>query len=221
MFEPLIPPIGSDARCPAFMEALLAVDQARAHQVLRAGLDEGVPPLALADGCITPGLEAIGSGWERGDLALSQVYMAGRITERLVEALFPVPADLRPGGPALALALLEDYHAMGKRMVQLVLRSSGHASDDLGRVTAEELVEKVLAGRYDLVLISTLMLRSALRVRTVVDGLRRAGCSVPVVVGGAPFRFDRNLWREVGADGFGAEASDALRLVAEFTGRRP
>lgn len=221
MTDPLAPPLGPDSSCPELVEALLAIDQVRARDVLRSRLDSGADPTSVADSCITRALETIGAEWEGGRLALSQVYMAGRITEALVEELFPAPAELRPEGPVLALALLEDYHGMGKRLVQLVLRSSGYASEDLGRVTAEELAAKVLAGRYDLLLISTLMLRSALRVREVVDRLRGARSTVPVIVGGAPFRFDTNLWREVGADGCGADASDVLRLVAQFTGKRP
>jgi methanogenic corrinoid protein MtbC1 len=100
-----------------FEEALLAMDRSRAFQVIEGALSLGVPPLRLAQMCITPALERIGRRWESGALALSQVYMGGRISEEVVESLFPAPEALRGRQPAIALALLEDYHALGKRGV--------------------------------------------------------------------------------------------------------
>jgi len=197
----------------AFERALLAIDRVRAWQVMEDALRRGVPALQLAQMCITPALERIGQGWESGVLALSQVYMAGRIAEEVVDGLFPPPEVLRGGQPHIALALLEDYHALGKRMVHLVLRSAGYRCVDYGRVTAEELSERIQEEAPDRVLVSTLMYRSALRVEVVKSSLLRAGCAIPLCVGGAPFRFHAGLWRNVGADAWGAEAADALAFV--------
>jgi hypothetical protein len=41
------------------------------------------------------------------------------------------------------------------------------------------------------------------------------------VVGGAPFRFDDQLWREVGADAMGLSASDALKILDAMGGGYP
>jgi methanogenic corrinoid protein MtbC1 len=203
---------------PALREAFLDVDRVRARTLVEQALAAGCRPLDLADRCLVPVLEGIGTDWEEGRAALSQVYMAGRIAEDLVAALFPAPEQLRPGQPGVAVALLEDFHNLGKRMVQLAVRAAGYPCVDYGRVTAEQLVERILADRPRLVLVSTLMLRSALRVGEVKARLRAAGAEVPLCVGGAPFRFDPELWREVGADGFGADAAAAVRLVERFTG---
>jgi len=202
----------------ALREALLEVDRVRVRDLVERALAAGVPPLELTDRTIVPVLEAIGADWEGGSASLSQVYMAGRITEDVVAGLFPAPDRLRPQAPVVAVALLEDFHGLGKRMVQLAVRAGGYPCLDYGRVTAGGLVGRILADPPDLVLVSTLMLRSALRVREVKARLLDAGTHVPVCVGGAPFRFDPELWREVGADGYGADAAAALRLAAEFTG---
>jgi methanogenic corrinoid protein MtbC1 len=201
-----------------FRDALLGLDRVRARNLVEQALAGGCPPLELADRCIVPVLEAIGEDWEAGRAALSQVYMAGRIAEEAVDGLFPDPDGLRPRAPAVAVALLEDYHGLGKRMVQLAVRAAGYPCLDYGRVTAAELAGRILADPPAVVLVSTLMLRSALKVREVKDRLLDGGVRTPVCVGGAPFRFDRDLWREVGADGFGADSAAALRLVETFAG---
>jgi methanogenic corrinoid protein MtbC1 len=80
----------------------------------------------------------------------------------------------------------------------------------------EELVERVRTEKPSILLISVLMLPSALEVKPVVEQIRKTDHSVKVLVGGAPFRFDKQLWREVGADAAGHNAGDAVSLVQKY-----
>ncbi|MFO7875168.1 MAG: cobalamin-dependent protein [Desulfovermiculus sp.] len=119
----------------------------------------------------------------------------------------------------MAIALLNDYHdALGKRIVYATLRAGGYVVQDYGRVEADELVERVMNDRLDLILISVLMLSSALEVKHVSRKLREHGCRVKIAVGGAPFRLDHDLWQIVEADVTGFTASDAL-VIARATSR--
>ncbi|MFA7239514.1 MAG: cobalamin-dependent protein [Sulfuricellaceae bacterium] len=203
----------------AYQSALLSVDRARAEEVLREALAVFATPLEVAELCLAPVLEQMGEAWENGQLALSQIYMASRISEELVERILPPPRELRGETPRIALALLEDHHMLGKQLVQSALRLAGIAVLDWQRVSVDELVARAIQERPDLILISTLMLRAALRVREVREKLDRAGLAIPIYVGGAPFRFDPLLWREVGASAMGANSAEAIRLVSSFRER--
>ena len=79
-------------------------------------------------------------------------------------------------------------------------------------------MQRVVSDRLRVLLISVLILPSALKVREVCAQLKAAGSDVKVVVGGAPFLFDDMLWREVGADAMGRSASDAVAIVARLMG---
>jgi methanogenic corrinoid protein MtbC1 len=204
----------------AYKSALLSVDRVRAEEVLRAASAMFATPLEVAEFCLAPVLEQMGEAWENGQLALSQIYMASRISEELVERILPPPRELRGETPKIALALLEDHHMLGKRLVQSALRLAGISVLDWQRVTVEELIARAIRERPDLILISTLMLRAALRVRDVREGLDRAGLAIPIYVGGAPFRLDPLLWREVGASAMGANSTEAIRLVLDFQEHR-
>jgi methanogenic corrinoid protein MtbC1 len=116
----------------------------------------------------------------------------------------------------MAIAVLDDYHLLGKRMVYSVLRASGYALKDYGTVTADMLVRHVLRDRIAVLLISVLMLPSALHIKKLRADLHRAGCRPLIVVGGAPFRFDTDLWREVGADAMAGTASEAVTVVRKL-----
>jgi methanogenic corrinoid protein MtbC1 len=133
-----------------------------------------------------------------------------------VDVLLPAHSEAPHGQPKAAIAVLDDHHVLGKRIVYSMLRASGWDLLDLGRAEAAELGGKVRELDVRILLISVLLLRSALKVREVRSLLDQAGPPVRVVVGGAPFLFDDQLWRAVGADDTGRNASEAVAAVARM-----
>jgi methanogenic corrinoid protein MtbC1 len=203
-----------------FREALEALDRVRAEAVFGEAADAR-GPLEAVESVVVPALEEIGQAWEAGDLALSQVYMSGRVCEDIVERSLPATDPEKLLQPRVAIVVLSDWHLLGKRIVWSVLRASGIALLDYGRMDVEPLVERVLRDGVDILLVSVLLLPSALQVRKLTNRLHAAGANVRVVVGGAPFRFDEALWREVGADAMGRTAADAVAIVRRLREGRP
>ena len=191
------------------------MDRFKAREILDLAAHE-MSPLDLLDLVICKALESIGEKWEKGEAALSQVYMSGRICEELVDALIPHCEGLRLDYPPMAIAVLNDHHVLGKRVVYSVLRANNFNIKDYGVVTVDEAIKKVRADDIRLLLVSTLMLHSALQIQELVSGLKSAALDVKVIVGGAPFNFDSRLWQEVGADAMGRNAAEAIDIVRTF-----
>lgn len=200
-----------------FIQALLTLNRLEAKRIVTMASCT-MMPIEIAEGMIVKALENIGEGWQQGDIALSQVYMSGRICEELMDDLLPPGAPDRKNKPPIAIATLEDYHLLGKRIVYSVLRANGFDLKDYGRVTVDLAVRRADEDRLRVLLISTLMLPSALHVRDLVVRLKSACPDVKVVVGGAPFIFDPELWREVRADAMGRSASEAAGIIEKITG---
>ncbi len=200
-----------------FIQALLTLNRLEAKRIVTMASCT-MMPIEIAEEMIVKALENIGEGWQQGDIALSQVYMSGRICEELMDDLLPPGAPDRKNKPPIAIATLEDYHLLGKRIVYSVLRANGFDLKDYGRVTVDEAVRRADEDRLRVLLISTLMLPSALHVRDLVVRLKSACPDVKVVVGGAPFIFDPELWREVRADAMGRSASEAAGIIEKITG---
>jgi trimethylamine corrinoid protein len=196
-----------------FKEALIGLDRVAAEKILSLALAESTLH-EVVGALVVPALEQIGDDWTAGRVSLSEVYMSSRICEELMDRSASRAGAPRRRQPSVAIAALLDYHLLGKKMVELALRSSGYAYLDWGQgVSVDELVERVRQEPVDVLLISTLMLPSALKVRALRDRLAEAGYRPKIVVGGAPFRFDDQLWKEVGADAMGVSASDALKIL--------
>ncbi|HEY3352827.1 MAG TPA: cobalamin-dependent protein [Polyangia bacterium] len=211
-------PAGADLR-HHFTRALLTLDGGEARRLLELAR-AGRPAVEVIEAVIAPALEQLGHAWEAGTVALSQVYMGGRLCEELVNALLPALDEAHEAHPPIAMATLEDYHLLGKRIVLSALRASGFTIRDYGQGTAEEIGARAVADGLDILLVSTLMLPSALRVKELRALLARGGCRARLVVGGAPFRLDALLGPEVGADAVGTNTAEALAIVRRLTGRR-
>ena len=200
-----------------FEQALLSLDRLAAWEILQQTGKEQTP-MQLIEQVVVPVMERIGDGWNQGRIALSQVYMGGRICEELVDKLLPKEAPERKYQPRMAIAVLEDYHLVGKRIVYAAMRASGYELKDYGRSTVDDLVNHVREDRIKVLLVSALMLPSALRVRQLVTKIEEIGADVKIIVGGAPFLFDARLWKNVGADAMGKNATEAVKMIELMTG---
>lgn len=203
----------SAAMVDEFERALLALDRLTAARLL-TDLDSNGFTTQLREGLVVPALTRIGAAWERREVALSQVYMSGRLCQEIIEAGPQGPGDAPGQRSRIAIGVLDDTHTLGKTIVLQMLRASGYQVLDLGaRLTVADFVREVERQRIETLMVSVLMLRSALQVADLRAALDRRQASTTVVVGGAPFRFDPVLWAEVGANGVGFNASDALTIV--------
>jgi len=90
-----------------FERALLSLDRLGARRILLETGDAATRVQAVEQ-LVVPALERIGAGWERGRVALSQVYMSGRICEELVNHILPPADPRRQDQPKLAIAVLQD-----------------------------------------------------------------------------------------------------------------
>lgn len=202
-----------DIQVAEFRNALLDIDRIKTAEMFKDYFQEN-NNFELLEQLVIASLERIGEGWEDGSISLAQVYMSGLICEELMEEYLPKAEIKRKDVPKMAIVMLQDHHGLGKRIVYSVLRAGGYNLLDLGYVaTPEELVQKAIKHQAEVLLISTLMLPSALKVREVREILNNKSKSMKIIVGGAPFRLDRQLWKAVGADADGKNATDILKIV--------
>jgi trimethylamine corrinoid protein len=197
----------------AFERALLRGDRTAARAALRGGLG-AADPIGVSEALVVPALESIGASWEAGDISLATLYLSGVLAEEVVREVLPSARPATDGPADIAIVVLEDHHVLGKRLVLSALYSAGYAVEDYGHgLSPADVVRRCREERPRVLLVSTLMLPAALRVKALVEELASLDPRPALFVGGAPFRLDPELWREVGADGAGRNSADALRLV--------
>ncbi|NWJ52439.1 MAG: cobalamin B12-binding domain-containing protein [Bacteroidetes bacterium] len=198
-----------------FERILLLLDKKKAEELL-INLSKEYSFTEVINILVVKALAEIGRGWEMGRYSLSQVYMSGRICEELIDKLLPAFHFFRKNQPLTAICVLHDYHQLGKRVIYSSLRASGFELMDFGYgLSVEEVVALVKKHKIKVLLVSTLMLPSALKIKDLKKQL--IDLDVKIIVGGAPFFFDSNLWKEVGADAVGFNGADALKIIDSFS----
>ncbi|MBN1143222.1 MAG: cobalamin-dependent protein [Bacteroidales bacterium] len=196
--------------------SLLLLDSDAAEAIIKKSMMAGDTYSVTGD-LISATLGHIGDLWEKGNLSLSQVYMSGMICEKIIENTIPPHVVLKPGQPRMAIGVYEDYHMLGKRIIYAVLKASGYELIDLGGgLSDDDLIGVVNREKIEVLLLSVLMLPSALHIRNLKNKLGNSG--LKLVVGGAPFRIDSELWKEVGADFCGKDAAEALEIITKISG---
>lgn len=197
--------------------ALRSGDRAAAERILDC-LDGPALDAQALDDLVVPVILRLDGLWGDGAASLSEVYLATRLCAAIVDDRRPAGLDsLRPDQPRIAICMLEDSHALGMKMVLQVMRCAGYEVEDWGtRRTVDQVIDRVIQDGVEVLLLSVLMLRSALRVAQVRERLLQVGWHPIIVVGGAPFRLDRGLAAEVGADFVGMSASDVLPILGRI-----
>jgi methylmalonyl-CoA mutase cobalamin-binding domain/chain len=202
-----------------FKDALLEFDKIKAEEIISQVQVQKQTNEAVF-GLISETLADIGEEWQKGDIALSQIYMVSRICDDIIEKQFANKPSFRNSDKKIAIATFMDYHLLGKKIVLSTLLSCGFNVKDFQIVSsAEELVQKTVSNNIDILLISTLMYHSAIKIKNVKEMFLEANNPVKIIVGGAPFIFDSELWKAVGADAMGYNGSDAVDIVNQWVGR--
>ncbi len=191
--------------------ALIDFDEEKAEAIIKKQINRPNYQTIVAE-LFENALKEIGLLWEKGEIALSQIYMSGKICDRLTNKYFPNNA--KSSSAKIGIATLNDFHVLGKKIVISILRTTGFDLIDYGHgISEQELVDKAITDNIQILLISTLMLHSALSITKVVALFKEKQYKIKILVGGAPFSFDSELWKQVGADAVGKNPSEAIEII--------
>lgn len=197
----------------AFIHALLSTNKTKAEEIIYE-LAKKTDIITIGDKLIAPALDRIGKDWENGVNSLAQVYLSSHICNAILDKILTSGEPSQKKQPNLAIASLGDFHTIGKRIITHALKSSGYSVDDLGHgLLIQETINKCLEKKTEILLLSSLTLPSALLIRHLTEAFRDMHFPVKVIVGGTPFYSDMELWKKVGADAMGYNASDAPGIV--------
>ena len=177
-------------------------------------MDAGAAPLAVVENGVIPALAEVGARYEQGSFFLPQLMQSASAAKQAIAAATARMPDTKPN-PARTVLLATvhgDVHDIGKNIVATLLGSYGFGVVDLGRdVPPERVVQAARENGVRLVGLSALMTTTVPAMRETVRQLKAELPEVRVMVGGAVLTGE--LARELGADGYAADALGAVRFA--------
>jgi len=200
-------------------EAILNGDHKTSAAITREAIDAHVDAMEIVSRYMVPAMDEVGKRFECEDYFVPELLLSARAMKAALELLRPLLAaeGARFAGRVVIGTVKGDLHDIGKNIVAAMLEGGGFEVIDLGAdVAPQKFVDSVKERNPQLVCLSALLTVTMLSMKTTIEALRDAGVrdSVKVLVGGAPVTPE--FAREIGADGFGENATVAVTLARKL-----
>ena len=181
-------------------------------------IEQQMDPLEVVELGLSKGMEIVGDRFERGEAFLPELIRAADTFKAAMEILKPeIEAQKKQmikTGTVLIATVKGDLHDIGKNIVATVLETNGFTVVDLGiDISALQIIEEAAKAKVDVIALSCLMSTTMPNLSGVIDALKEMNVreQYRVIVGGGPLT---QKWAdEIGADGYGSNAVEAVALV--------
>ena len=151
----------------------------------------GGRPIEVIEGPLMDGMNVVGDLFGSGQMFLPQVVKSARVMKKAVAHLLPfIEAAKEPGakgkGKIVMATVKGDVHDIGKNIVGVVLQCNGFDVVDLGvMVPWSKILEAANENDADMIGLSGLITPSLDEMVTVAEEMKRAGMTMPLLIGGA------------------------------------
>jgi len=203
-------------------DAVVNGDKESVEDGVRAALEAGAPAGRILNEALIAAMGEVGRLFEAQEFYVPEMLVSARAMQAGVVLLRPLlmQADIQSSGAVVIGTVKGDLHDIGKNLVAMMLEGAGFEVHDLGTdVSPDRFVEAARAGDADIVAMSALLTTTMPNMKVTLEALEKAGLrdQVKVMVGGAPLT--DAYAHQIGADGYAADASRAVRLARALVGR--
>jgi len=161
---------------------------------LKEALGQFPRAVDIIEGPLMAGMNKVGELFGAGKMFLPQVVKTARTMKQAVAILQPYLEAGQSGesgqsskaGKVLLATVKGDVHDIGKNIVAVVMACNNYEVIDMGvMVPAEQIVQKAIDEKVDMIGLSGLITPSLEEMVNVATELRRAGLNIPIMIGGA------------------------------------
>lgn len=162
----------------------------------------------------------IGRLWQVNEISVAQEHFCTAAIQRSMSQLYSMLFTGTPGRRRVVAACAGgELHEIGLRMVTDLLELNGWDTLYLGaNVPALDVVQAVAEAPTALVALSATITPNLRKLAALIDLLHANAqtADVPILVGGYPFRLSAGIVEQMGANGWAANAAEAVRRASEL-----
>lgn len=200
-------------------KAVSGYDSEAAVSAAKAAIDAGIDPVKAIEKGLVPAIETIGEKFEKMEIYLPELMLAADAMKSALALLLPlIPKGSKAAKATVVIGTVQgDVHEIGKNIVSSLLTAAGFNVVDLGvDVKTSAFVDAAGKSKAKIIGASALMSSTIGSQKDVVDYLVSRGDrrKYAVLVGGGPTT--KEWAKEIGADGCGMTAPEAVKLAEKF-----
>ncbi len=205
------------------VKLLSDLKEAEAIEYVNETLNKGGDPTALLEEA-KEGMSIIGSRFSQGEYFIPDLIYSGEIMKNIVALLEPKLKEARGGednnlGDVIIATVEGDIHDIGKNLVVFMLDANGFNVHDLGvDVPIQTIVDKIKETNAPVIGLSGFLTLAHESMKKTVDAIAAAGLrdKIKVMIGGG--QIDEMVKDYIGADAYGLDATDAVKLAKQWIG---
>ena len=213
-----------DAILQGLKDAVIEMDEERARELAEAALAQGMDAYDTITNGLAPGMAVVSEKYDHEEYFVPEILLCADAMYAALEVLRPHlnPATMPQQGKVVIGVVAGDIHDIGKNIVRMMLEGAGLEVHDLGRdVPVTQFADEAERVGADIIAMSTLMSTTMESMRQVVKELERRGTRdrFKIIIGGGPL--SAAFAAESGADAYGRDAAEAVRLVQSLLADEP
>jgi 5-methyltetrahydrofolate--homocysteine methyltransferase len=187
--------------------------------LVRGAVDAGDDPNRIINEALIAAMDVVGQKFASNEIFVPEMLASAFTMKKGLEIVKPRLGGEKSKsmGTVMMGTVKGDLHDIGKNLVIMMLEGSGFNVVDLGvDLSVEKVVEKVEEIKPRILGLSALLTTTMPEMKRVIEVLEQKGLrqKVKVLVGGAPV--DALFAEKIGADGYGKDAAEAVRLAREI-----
>jgi MerR family transcriptional regulator, light-induced transcriptional regulator len=204
-----------------YLGALLRLERHVASALILDAVEAGADVKEIYLSVFQPVQYELGRLWQMNHITVAQEHYCTAATQLIMSQLYPyIFSGNKEKGMVVAACIGTELHEIGVRMVADFFEMDGWDTLYLGANTPLPAIVRTLhEQKADLLCLSATMTYHVPRVADVIQAVRANAQldQVKILVGGYPFKVAPNLWQQVGAHGFGANAVEAVAIATQLT----
>jgi methanogenic corrinoid protein MtbC1 len=190
-------------------------------EITKKLLSEGVSADEILN-TVTGAMREVGDAFDKFEIFLPEMMLAA---DTMIEIMRILEPELKAGDEGIKKSSAKiimasvkgDMHEIGKNIAITMFNASGYEILDLGAdVDSLDIIKTASRENAGIIGLSSLMTTTMPGQKEVIDILKDMGLrdKFKVIIGGAPTSKE---WADkIGADGWGKDASDAVKIVDKF-----
>lgn len=202
----------------ALKNAVLKGDRKTVMEIINKAVEEKTDINQLLDCAMIPAMREIGDRFSRNEAYVPELLIAARAMQAGLSIIEPLIASSGRTAPATIVigTVKGDLHDIGKNLVAIMLKGAGYNVIDVGVNCDVTRYEEGVAQGATIVACSSLLTTTMTYMKDVVEHFKDRD-DIKVIIGGAPVT--AAYAEEIGADGYAADANEAVKLVDAIIGR--
>jgi 5-methyltetrahydrofolate--homocysteine methyltransferase len=199
-------------------EKVVAGKHKEIEDLVRAAIRDGEDLQRLINQALIAAMDVVGKKYSDGEIFVPAMLVSALTMKKGLDIIKPLlKGDGRSSGHIVLGTVRGDLHDIGKNLVGMMLEGAGFQVTDLGvDMSVEMVIEKLKELKPDVLGLSALLTTTMPEMKRVIEQLKAEGIRdrVRVIVGGAPL--DQKFADQIGADGYGKDAVEAVSLARKL-----